>query len=195
MGFMPCKHCHKRINTEVQHAGCEKYGYCSWHCFEAEDPEGCEQVRKARAAGDKALIAIVIAVAAAIFFAVKWLLKKRKEDPPLFKKTMMWGGSACAGFLVLGQFAGCNNVSDQVAETAEHQCQAVRNEFHEYRNMGKDWLARVELSGGGGKLREAMTDIAALEKAGVKCPDGGTYSLKDQDGLGKYLVCSKHKKY
>ena len=37
MGFMPCKHCHKRINTEVQHAGCEKYGYCSWHCFETED--------------------------------------------------------------------------------------------------------------------------------------------------------------
>lgn len=150
------------------------YGYCSWGCLEADNPALAERIQKERAAAEKAALAILIAVATAIFFGVKWLLRKRKEDPPLFKKIMMWGGSVCAVFLVFGQLAGCGNVSAKVKDAAEVQCQSVRIAWgHKQYGIG-----------------EAAKDIPALEKAGMKCPDGGTYSIKDGT-----LVCSKHKKF
>ena len=166
--------CGSWFNAAASTNEAQKYGYCSWSCLESDDPELAERIRNQKAAAEKAAWAVIIAVATAIFFGVKWLLKKRREDPPLFKKIMMWSGSVCAAMMVMGQFAGCANVADKVRHTAEVQCQSIRSEWG-FKQYG---------------IGEAAKDIAALEKAGMRCPDGGAYSIKDGE-----LVCSKHAKF
>ena len=179
MSMRKCKRlsCPRRFMEAASTNEAQKYGYCSWDCLEADDPELAERIRKQNEAAQKAVIAILVAIATAIFFVVKWLLLKRKEDPPLFKKVMMWSGAVCAVFLVLTLLGSGDAFSASIESIAVRQCHAVELEFMQRNSV---------LEAQGDRLAE---DGAALEKAGVKCPAGGTYLIEDGQ-----LVCSKHGK-
>jgi hypothetical protein len=149
----------------------QKHGYCSWSCFEADNPELAKQARKQRNAAEMAGWAAIIAVLTAIFFGVRWLLRKRKEDPPLFKKIMMWGGCTCAALLVLAPFAGFSQLREEGAKVSRTECKVFWDNAYYLQNAGSTDEEKR----------------AFLEKAKLRCPAGGIYHL-DKQG---HVVCSK----
>ncbi len=122
---------------------------------------------------DIKLIGKVLAVLGTIFlFAFRWWRKRRERNPKACKTFEVFVGGALAVLLILVQMANWTEVAnDAIGDIACQQVVGIVN--------GR--LMLWEANG------ESVRDAGTLEKAGIRCPDGGTFSI--ENGA---IRCSKH---
>lgn len=168
-----------------------RYGYCSWNCLEAADPELARQLKEKSEASQKAAIAVVILICSAIFAGIRWFLRQRTENPTRFESIAAYGGIAFAICIAMISSSGFDKAVERCDKARADVCWSIRSEYFMRLDRSSDKLNDIEIA-------KQITDPEVIAKAGVRCPDGGTFDVKVKDlGYRKEfkLYCPKHSPY
>ena len=150
----------------------QKYGYCSWGCLEAADPALAKELKEKASASRKAAVAVLLAVCAAIFAGIRWFLRQRTENPERFERLAAKWGVVLAVVVVLGTIFGIGGAQGTVDAVIADSCWSVRAKYEQEIEYKADKAKDPE------RFAKA-TDLKALAKAGVKCPGGESYEIRE----------------
>lgn len=162
------------------------YGYCSWGCLEAHDPELAKKIEERDARNRAIAIAIAIGILTALWKGIKWLLKIRKENPPLFKKVMCGIIGVLFLVFVVGQVRGCNERKAIEARDCHYRLEEYLQMVETAVDNAKNSPDKAESSPD--KLKEA------IQKIETTCPHGGKYKYKLSKDNVVTVRCTKHGK-
>ena len=185
MALYRCKHCHGtygnagkgHVVTSENRAN--SYGYCSWQCLEADDPELAEKIKAQDARTRAIAIAVIVGIITALWSGIKWLMKIRKENPPLFKKVITT--IIVAVVLIFGfvHVRGCNQRKAREASDCQYNLGMYQHEVQEIISYSEDTKGDIQKQ---------------IDKIDITCPSGGTYKYEVSGGKVK-VRCTKHGKY